>query len=87
MISFQIGTSKRDSRTWRTWTSGQRMEFDLPADFRNAAHLYLRATSSPHHKNAWFCVFYRDHGVEHFEFDGDEDHNMKPDDSDHDCKP
>jgi hypothetical protein len=86
-ISFQIGTSKKDSRNWRTWKSGQRAEFDVPADFRNVSRLYVRATSDPHDKRARFCVFYRDHGVEHFEFNGDEDHNMKPDDSDDDCKP
>ena len=86
-ISFQIGTSKKDSRNWRTWKSGQRVEFDVPIDLRNVAQLYLRATSSPHNKNVWFCVFYRDHGVEHFEFDGDVDHKMKQDDSDNDCAP
>jgi hypothetical protein len=86
-ISFQIGTSKKDSRNWRTWKSGQRVEFDVPTDLRDVAQLYLRATSNPHDKNARFCVFYKDHGVEHFEFDGDEDHKMKQDDSDDDCKP
>ena len=86
-ISFQIGITKVDSRNWRRWKSGQRAEFDLPADFRKVAHLYIHATSSPHDKNASFCVFYKDHGVEHFEFDGDQDHNMKQDDSDDDCKP
>src|SRR5690242_9332971 len=80
-ISFQIGKSKDHRRTWRTWKSGQRAEFDVPADFRNLAQLYIHATSNPHDRNVWFCVFYKDHGVEHFEFDGDEDHNMKQDDS------
>ena len=87
IISFQIGTSKRDSRNWRTWKSGQRVEFDVPADFRDVAQLYLRATSTPRDKNAWFCVFYKNHGVEHFEFDGDVDHRMEQHDSDGDCKP
>jgi hypothetical protein len=86
-ISFQIGTSKEHSRNWRRWKSGQRVEFDVPGEFRNLAQLYVRATSNPHDKKAWFCVFYKDHGVEHFEFDGDEDHNMKRDDSDDACKP
>jgi len=63
------------------------VEFDVPADFRKAAQLYIRATSNPHDKKASFCAFYKDHGVEHFEFDGDEDHDMKPDHSDDDCKP
>ena len=86
-ISFQIGTSKDASRNWRRLKSGQRVEFDVPADFRKAAQLYIRATSNPHDKKASFCAFYKDHGVEHFEFDGDEDHDMKPDHSDDDCKP
>src|SRR6266513_2567249 len=51
-ISFQIGTSKKDSRNWRTWKSGQRMEFDLPSDIRNVASLYIRATSNPRDRKA-----------------------------------
>ncbi|HEY4282494.1 MAG TPA: hypothetical protein VGM62_05465 [Chthoniobacterales bacterium] len=86
LISFQIGTHKRDSQNWRTWKAGQRVEFDLPANFRNAAELYIRAHSDPHQK-AYFCVFYRDHGVENFDFDGDSDHHMKQSDSDDECHP
>jgi hypothetical protein len=86
IISFQIGTSKADSRNWRTWKQGQRVEFDLPAGLRNATQVYLRATSNPHQK-AYFCVFYKDHGVENFDFDGDSDHNMKQTDSDDECHP
>jgi hypothetical protein len=86
-IAFQIGTTKLDSRTWRNWRSGQRVEFDVPTDFRKAAHLYLHATSNPHDTKAEFCVFYKNHGIEHFEFDGDEDHNMKQEDSDNECLP
>jgi hypothetical protein len=85
-ISFQIGTSKGDSRNWRTWKSGQRVEFDVPAKFRNAVELYIRAHSDPHQK-VYFCVFYRDHGVENFNFDGDSDHQMKQTDSDDECHP
>jgi len=85
-ISFQIGTSKGDSRNWRTWKSGQRVEFDVPAKFRNAAELYIRAHSDPQQK-VYFCVFYRDHGVENFNFDGDSDHQMKQTDSDDECHP
>jgi hypothetical protein len=86
-ISFQVGTSKNGSRTWRTWRSGQRVEFDLPSDFRKVARLYLRATANPDDKKASFCVFYKNHGVEHFEFDRDEDHHMKQDDSEDECNP
>jgi len=86
-ISFQIGTSKHDRQNWHTWKSGQDVEFDVPADFRNVDQLYIRGVSAPHDKEASFCVFYRDHGVEHFEFDGDEDHNMNEHHSDNDCEP
>jgi hypothetical protein len=86
-ISFQIGRSVMDRQNWRRWKSGQRVEFDVPAGFRNAAEIYIRATSNPHEKKVRFCVFYRNHGVEHFEFDGDQAHHMKQDDSDDDCNP
>ena len=86
-ISFQIGTSKEKSRTWRIWKSGQRVEFDVPTDFRRVAELYIRAMSNPHDAKAAFCVFYKDHGVEHFAFDGDEDHHMKQNHTDDACLP
>ena len=86
-ISFRVGMSDKRSRNWRTWKPGQRVEFDVPVDLLDAARLYLRAASDPREKKAWFCVFYKDHGVEHFEFDGDKDHYMRPGDSDNDCKP
>jgi hypothetical protein len=69
------------------WQPGQRVEFDVPAALRNAPRLYLHATTNPRDKHAWFCVFYGGHGVEHFKFDGDVDHNMKQDDSDRECTP
>jgi hypothetical protein len=86
-ISFRIGTSKHDSRNWRAWRQGYRVEFDVPVALRNAPELYLHATTNPHDKDAWFCVFYRNHGVEHFEFDGDGDHQMRQTDSGNACHP
>jgi hypothetical protein len=86
-VSFQIGMSKKDSKMWRTWTPGQSLEFDVPAALLNAAKLYIRATTDPKNKHALFCVFYMDHGVEQFHFDGDVDHEMKPSDTDRECKP
>src|SRR5215469_15128934 len=80
-ISFQVGTSRLDRQNWWTWKSGQFTEFDLPAALRNAPRLYIRGIAEPRRKHAWFCVFYRDHGVRHFKFDGDEDHNLKQDES------
>ncbi|MFL6519940.1 MAG: hypothetical protein ACJ8NS_06945 [Chthoniobacterales bacterium] len=86
-ISLQIGMTKKDSKMWRTWTPGQGLEFDVPAELLNAAKLYIRATTDPKNKHALFCVFYMDHAVEQFHFDGDVDHEMKPSDSDRECRP
>jgi hypothetical protein len=88
-VSFQIGMTKKDSAMWRTWTPGQPLEFDVPAALLNAAKLYIRGTTDPRNKHALFCVFYMDHGVKEFHFDGDVDHEMKPSDTDflHKCKP
>lgn len=49
--------------------------------------LHLRAKADPKGKKAAFCVFFGNHGVEHFEFDGDKDHNLESTNSDNDCKP
>jgi hypothetical protein len=86
-ISFQVGMTRADRHEWRTWTAGEPEEFDLPIELRNLPKLYVRGITDPKSKDAVFCVFFGDHGVQHFKFDGDKDENMKPHDSDHDCKP
>jgi hypothetical protein len=86
-VWLKIGMTKKDSKLWRTWKTGQALEFDVPVELRNAARLYIHGTTDPHDRHALFCVFYMDHGVEQFHFDGNVDHNMKPSDSDGECKP
>ena len=85
-ISFQVGLTRADRHDWRTWIAGESAEFDLK-EMRTWPKLHIRAKTDPKGKKAVFCVFYGNHGVEHFEFDGDVDKNMKPGDSDNDCKP
>ena len=86
---LNIGTTKKDSKLWRTWTPGQAVEFDVPAELLNAAKLYIQGRTDPLDKHAKFCVFYMDHAVREFHFAGYVDHNLKPSDSDflHKCKP
>jgi hypothetical protein len=84
-IALQIGTSKKDRRDWRTWKSSDPVEFDVPDDFLTVAELYIHATANPNDKNAWFCVHYKQDGVKHFDFDDDEDHQMKQTDRDKEC--
>ena len=85
---LNIGKTKRDSKLWRTWTSAEPVEFDVPAEFLNAAKLYIQGRTEPLDKHARFCVFYQDHAVREFHFAGYVDHNLKPSDTDflHKCK-
>jgi len=85
-ISFQVGLTRADRKDWRTWTAGEPAEFDL-AEMRLWPKLHIRAKTDPKNKKAVFCVFYWDHGVEHFKFDGDKDDNMKSTHKDNDCHP
>jgi hypothetical protein len=85
-ISFQVGLTRADRKEWRTWTAGEPAEFDL-AEMRLWPKLHIRAKTDPKNKKAVFCVFYGDHGVQHFKFDGDKDDNMKPTHTDNDCHP
>lgn len=85
---LNIGTTKKDSKLWRTWTPSDPVEFDVPAEFLNAAKLYIQGRTEPLDKHARFCVFYMDHAVREFHFAGYVDHNLKPSDTDflHKCK-
>jgi hypothetical protein len=85
---IQIGTTKKDSKMWRTWAPGEPQEFDVPAELLNSARLYIRGTTDPHDRHARFCVFYQDHAVREFHWAGYVDHNLKSSDTDflHKCK-
>lgn len=83
-ITFQVGSSNHNSKAWRIWNTGNENEFDVPDEYRNVNPIYIKANSSDG-KNSWFCVMYKDHGVKHFDFDDDEDHEMHQDDSDGEC--
>lgn len=84
---IKIGTSKKDSKLWRTWKSGDPVEFDVPAELLTAPKLYLHGQTTPHEKHAYFCVFYGGHGVGKVHFAGYVDRNMKQTDDQDDCKP
>ena len=88
-VWFKIGMTKKDSKLWRTWKPGEALEFDVPAELITAAKLYIHGTTDPHDRHAKFCVFYMDHAVREFHFDGYVDHNMRPSDTDflHKCTP
>jgi hypothetical protein len=85
-ISFQVGLTRADRKEWRTWTAGEPAEFDL-GEMRAWPKLHIRAQADPKGKKAAFCVFFGNHGVQHFDFDGDKDDNMKSTHDDNDCKP
>lgn len=85
-ITFQAGMTRADRKEWRTWTTGEPAEFDL-AEMREWPKLHLRMKTAPKKGHAVFCVFYGNHGVQHFEFDGDKDDNLKPGNTDNDCHP
>src|SRR6476620_1608444 len=74
-VWFKIGMTKKDSKLWRTWKPGEAVEFDVPAELISAAKLYIHGTTDPHDRHARFCVFYMDHAVREFHFDGYVDHN------------
>lgn len=83
-ITFSIGSNNHTVEAWTTWDSSQPLEFDVPARFQNINPLYIKAQSSGG-RNSWFCMMYRDHGVKHFDFDDDEDHEEHQGDSDGEC--
>src|ERR1044072_85477 len=69
-ISFQVGLTRADRKQWRTWTAVEPAEFDL-AEMREWPKLNIRAKADTKGKKAAFCVFFGNHGVSHFNFDGD----------------
>lgn len=84
-IALQIGLSKQDRKSWKTWQAGQPAEFDVPGDFSQAAELYVHASAIPDDEDVWFCIHYKGNGVRRFDFDTQQDAAMKRSDTDSEC--
>jgi hypothetical protein len=85
-ISLQIGTDKKDRHVWRTWHQGEETEFDVPEEYLQSQVLYIQAIANPDDKDSRFCVFFRENGVQQFDFDDQEDARMAQKDRDRHCK-
>jgi hypothetical protein len=83
-ITFSIGSNNHTVEAWRTWNSGDPLEFDVPDKFRNINPLYIKAQSSGG-RNSWFCMMYKGDGVKHMDFDDDEDHEEQQSNRDGEC--
>lgn len=85
-IVLQVGANKTDLRAWRTWRAGEPAEFDLPAEWLQAAELVLRATADPDDEDVWFCVYFKGNGVRRFDFDTHEVATLKQAERDRECR-
>ena len=85
-ITFQIGTSKAQREEWRVWRTGEPTEFDVPANYLQAPQLYLRGNVSPIGKIADLCLMYKDHGVEHMDFNDDDSGTKRQTQMDFKCR-
>jgi hypothetical protein len=83
-ITLSIGSNNHTVEAWKTWNSGDPLEFDVPDKFKNINPLYIKAQSSGG-RNSWFCMMYRGDGVKHFDVDDDEDHEEKQSNRDGEC--
>jgi hypothetical protein len=45
-ITIFIGSNNHTIEAWKTWSSGEPPEFDVPDKFRNINPLYIKAQSS-----------------------------------------
>jgi len=76
-ISFKLGTREEDRTDWRVWRQGEPNEFDVPETYRQLPKLYMYAVTGTGKRNSNFDVFYQGNRKQHWDFDGDEDHNME----------
>ena len=85
MIGFYLGANSHSYGFWSVWNPGDPVEFDVSSEFRNSPTLYILAQTTSGVKSR-FCVMNKTKGVKHFEFDLEEDHEMKQTEEDKQCK-
>ena len=83
-ITFSLGSNNQTVEAWKTWGSGQPLEFDLPDKFREIDSFYIKAQSSAG-RNSWFCLMYQGAGVKHFDFNDEQENEVKHSDQDVGC--
>ena len=85
MIGLYVGSSRGSYGFWRVVNPEDPLEFDVPDEYRNSPTLYILAQTTSGFE-CQFCVMHKDKGIKHFEFDLEEDHEMKSSDQDDKCK-
>jgi hypothetical protein len=84
-LVFYAGSNDHSYGFWKVWNSGDPAEFDIPEEYRSVPLLYIKAQTTSGLK-CRLCVMYKTKGVKHFEYDLEEDHEMKQSDEDKTCK-
>ena len=85
MLIFYVGSSSGSYGFWRVWNPGDPAEFDIPDEYRNVPMLFIKAQTTSG-VQCRFCVMYKSKGVRQFEYDLEEDREMKQSDEDKRCK-
>jgi hypothetical protein len=85
MIGFYVGATSNSYGFWTVWNPGDPVEFDISNEYRNSPTLYVLAQTATGAK-CRFCVMNKSKGAQHFEFDLEEDHEIKQTDEDKRCK-
>jgi hypothetical protein len=85
MMIFYVGSSSGSYGFWRVWNPGDPVQFDIPEEYRNVPTLFIKAQTTSGAK-CRFCVMYKSKGVRQFEYDLEEDREMKQSEEDSKCK-
>jgi hypothetical protein len=85
MMVFYVGSGSGSYGFWKVWNPGDPVEFDIPDEYRNVPKLYIKAQTTSGLK-CRFCVMFKTKGTRHFEYDLEEDHEMKQSDEDKLCR-
>jgi hypothetical protein len=84
-MGFLVGSNSQSFSFWRAWNPGDPTEFDVPDENRNGAKIYVKAQTASE-KKCQICLMYKSKGVKHFEFNIEEEYEVKQSDEDKLCK-
>ena len=84
-IILYVGSNSGSYGFWQAWGPGDPVQFDVSDEYRKSEKIYVRGQTTTG-LSSRFCVMYQSRGVRHFDFDLEEDHEMKQSDESKECR-
>jgi hypothetical protein len=85
-VGLDVGADSNSREDWMTWNTSQAPKQLVPEKYRHVREIWIEGKAMPSENDVVFCVKYNGVARRHFDFDDTEDHKVKTDRHEGECK-